>query len=643
MKVYHDPTANLIKNPTPTSTANLVVTTNGVPFFSSLQTGTNAMGGNSFLRVTSTPGGTLVSTNYFSWFYSDATTVFKAGDVVTWSAYVRPSVDINLRVGHEGRSGKTGANSGFSITNASTATTLCPANVWTRLSGTGTVNPVARGGGDIIQRIFIGGVAGTVIPPGFTLDSSNFMYTRGATLIDYFDGNSPGCSWTGTPEASPSVKNSDLQWVNQTVYYPRKVYNELYNPRFAGGVTISPFWGAYSSGTATGSYSTSGFSQTITVTNLDAGAEFGIYATAADGVSDLIPLEGKVPAGSWLFTSIGTAVGSKHASTDLRLVIELYAADGVTLVGSSTTNYVSLSLMSRYVTASAEAHYFKYKIFLRSTGAFSGTSSITLSVAGVEWLEFGHEATIVGDGVFTGASGNNVRFGDIAWLGTPDASKSSAQMRFATASNGAVKVRQNLINLVPRPQLLGTGAIATGGASYANGTTVTGTRSVSGGKQTITANQLIGGYRRFGILVDGRGVSFGRTLKAGDKLYFRATVDTTNLAAGTQATLYTEVRGTTGTVYAYPTISANPGATEINGFYTLAQDTIGIVTVYIWVQSPSADFTGTSTAIFSNLQIYFLPPGTTDPGYFDGDSPECSWSGGVNNSLSYKPVWQTSE
>jgi hypothetical protein len=37
-----------------------------------------------------------------------------------------------------------------------------------------------------------------------TIDASALMVTQGSTLYNYADGNSPGWSWTGTPNASTS-------------------------------------------------------------------------------------------------------------------------------------------------------------------------------------------------------------------------------------------------------------------------------------------------------------------------------------------------------------------------------------------------------------------------------------------------------
>lgn len=222
-----------------------------------------------------------------------------------------------------------------------------------------------------------------------------------------------------------------------------------------------------------------------------------------------------------------------------------------------------------------------------------------------------------------------------SWQGTAFSSESAGPYFVEKP----LKARSVIYNYNPRPQLSGTGAIAIGGAPYSSGTTITGTRSVSDNKQTITATSLVGGFRRFGILVDGRQVALGRKLAVGDRLYMSADVDTTNLAPGTRAQIYTELRNEANQSYAYPTLSVDPGGTKIDGFVTVSQVTPAIVTFYMWVVATS-DFTGSTTAVFSNFMVTYLPAGVSHPGYFDGDTPGCSWVGAANNSPSTMPVWQ---
>lgn len=430
-------------NPFPATTVGISTFTSGIGFTGSIVSDTNALGGNAYWRSVSATGGTVAASTYFHFFYTDGNIIFKPGEVFTYSMYVRPSATVSVRVAQEGRHGATNINAGFSSSPATSTFVSCPADTWTRITNTSTVNSVARSDGTIILRFYPILQAGSVLPPGFTFDISNMLVTRGNTLMSYFDGTMPDCSWAGPPYASVSVKNSNLQWYTPpSMWASKTVYNELYNPRFAGGTTVSPYWQEYTSGTVTGSLSTATTNQTITATSLSAGGQYGIYATAQDGVSDLIPLQVVVPATSWLWHSIGVAAGSKHASTDLRVTIELYAANGTTLVGSQTTNaYTSGGLISSAVQASADAHYVKYRVFLTATSSFSGTSSVTLSAAAVEWLNgHGWGGTISGDGNFTGETGGNIRFGNAQWLGAANASKSSAEMRIGKEISSSMSV-----------------------------------------------------------------------------------------------------------------------------------------------------------------------------------------------------------
>lgn len=438
MKIYSDPTANLLYDPTPTGIAQFSNYTPGITEVISLVNGTNAIGGSTFLRATVTVGGTTTS-NFAGPIYGGLdSAICNPGDKVIFSAYVRPSITLSMGILFEGREGIVGINNGFSVTNSTTYIS-CPANTWTRISGSMLCNKPLNSSGIMIPRPFVSCVSGTNLPTGTTIDISNMMLTRGDVLLNYFDGNTAGCTWVDIPNNSVSVNNSNLQWYTPTVYTPGTVYNEIFNPIFVGGTTIAPLWAQYSGG-STGSFSTATNAQTITATSINAGGYFGLYATALDGTSDLIPLQVVVPNGSSIYYMMPVNIGSKNASTNLVAKVELYAADGTTLVGS-TTNTFSTAFVTGGVKVTADAYYVKYAIYLSAPSNFSGTSSITLSSATVAWyFGFGYSATIAGDGGFSGASGSNNKSSVGRWMGTPHASKSAKDFRFGKIVTNNINV-----------------------------------------------------------------------------------------------------------------------------------------------------------------------------------------------------------
>lgn len=102
------------------------------------------------------------------------------GDVLTASAYVRPSRDMSLRV-------KVGASVGTTV--------LCTAGVWTRLSGTFTSNGLTVG----VEQAF-------AATEGDYFDVDAVLVERSSALGAYFDGGSGDLyAWDGLEGITPSV------------------------------------------------------------------------------------------------------------------------------------------------------------------------------------------------------------------------------------------------------------------------------------------------------------------------------------------------------------------------------------------------------------------------------------------------------
>lgn len=76
------------------------------------------------------------------------------------------------------------------------------AGQWVRVSATFTVPAGAY------RMCFVIDFDGStpVWQAGDTLDSTGLMVTSGSTLYNYADGNTPGWTWTGTPNASTSAR-----------------------------------------------------------------------------------------------------------------------------------------------------------------------------------------------------------------------------------------------------------------------------------------------------------------------------------------------------------------------------------------------------------------------------------------------------
>ena len=191
-------------------------------------------------------------------------------------------------------------------------------------------------------------------------------------------------------------------------------------------------------------------------------------------------------------------------------------------------------------------------------------------------------------------------------------------------------------NLIPNPDFAGSGAVADTYSPYINGTAV-GTRSLASGMQTITATSIAGGNRRFGIS------NFGTSrvrIETDSVVYYKVTVDTTGLAVGTQAFFYFEESNDTNTLH-YRETRVSAGEITITGSWTTHSSGLTRLGVFLFGITASADWSGTSTAIFSKAIVSVLNPGETPPAWFSGASSGCAWKGTANASISLAPGFRT--
>lgn len=117
-----------------------------------------------------------------------------AGEVWTLSGYVRTNAS--------GKTAYARINWAGGGTANGTSVLLTP-NVWTRVTLTATV-PAGKTGFKPVIDIQ---ATGTLWAPGNYLDGTGLMLTKTSTLINYFDGNTPGAVWNGTVNDSTSTYN----------------------------------------------------------------------------------------------------------------------------------------------------------------------------------------------------------------------------------------------------------------------------------------------------------------------------------------------------------------------------------------------------------------------------------------------------
>ena len=119
------------------------------------------------------------------------------GQTYTVSGYARSSYAGLAYVQMRLREFDVAGNQIGSGTNGSQVTFV--PNTWQRGSVTLTLDPKTV---YLQERMYFSG--STNAPSGTTYDATGVMYTSGATLFNYADGDSTGWSWLGTANSSPS-------------------------------------------------------------------------------------------------------------------------------------------------------------------------------------------------------------------------------------------------------------------------------------------------------------------------------------------------------------------------------------------------------------------------------------------------------
>jgi hypothetical protein len=127
------------------------------------------------------------------------------GEVYAFSVYVRPTTTMGLHAAPNFRSA-----AGAELASAVGPAVVCPGGVWTRLTATATsVAGTAYGG----TRLRL--AQGYSMSPGDLVDIDHAMIEPGESVTPYFDGDTPGASWLGTPHGSASqVITWERRWID---------------------------------------------------------------------------------------------------------------------------------------------------------------------------------------------------------------------------------------------------------------------------------------------------------------------------------------------------------------------------------------------------------------------------------------------
>lgn len=198
------PRTNLVPNPSFETGIGGWYAWGGSSGAASLSQGTSGgSSGTNFLRETFT---TLPTSG--GGFYTDILPGMTAGTQYTISAYVRPSVTLNVQPQYQFYDGAGTATSG-----GGGSVTACPANVWTRVSVTTAAVPA--GSSQIQLRFYISGTG--ITATGQTLDIDAVMLESGTILGDYIDGDSADTVWNGARGNSTS-----------TFSLPDAIFNQVY-------------------------------------------------------------------------------------------------------------------------------------------------------------------------------------------------------------------------------------------------------------------------------------------------------------------------------------------------------------------------------------------------------------------------------
>lgn len=228
----------------------------------------------------------------------------------------------------------------------------------------------------------------------------------------------------------------------------------------------------------------------------------------------------------------------------------------------------------------------------------------------------------------------NYRDGDSSgwsWTGTANNSISTG----AYFLDKALHINGRM-NYCPYPNFSGTGTVATGWISYANGGS--GSRSVSGNKQTVVLNSTTG-LGRYGVSMTASNNQFYAT--ENEMLFFAFKVDPTGIDPGTVPEGLAVINFSDGSSVNWGVYTNGDNTMVSRGYVVPAGKIATSAAIYAFMRSTTTPWTGTSTGVFSEylLMKRLVSEVWTTYNYFDGNSSGAKWLGAANASQSMKPEW----
>jgi hypothetical protein len=220
------------------------------------------------VRFTCTVGfpGTATGNQFAGSALSTSAADLVEGTAYTFSLYVRPTRTVGI-IGAPNWRNAAGSEIGSSVGPV----VVCPAGQWTRVSAVATAIPGTAYGGLRLRL-----AQGYSLAPGDLVDYDHALIEAGEDVGPYFDGDTPGATWTGVSHGSASelatgggARWSELDpwWTWQRYSTVRVSHVDAYAPASGGSHTALVFAGRITDVEA--SFDTAAQAPVIKVTAVD--------------------------------------------------------------------------------------------------------------------------------------------------------------------------------------------------------------------------------------------------------------------------------------------------------------------------------------------------------------------------------------
>ena len=249
-----------------------------------------------------------------------------------------------------------------------------PSSTWTRVEANLTTSPTTA----YIKLMVYQDGAAVDWPVGDNLTVAGMVFEEGSTATPYFDGDTPGYSWSGTPNESITV--SDEKEFGDREVRVNAIVNKVRNPDFVGSGSSATGWTNYQSGTVTGTRLFSNNSLTISATSITGNnRRYGVNVA----LSENNPLNRIfVKKGDRIYARVAVDTSGLAAGTVPYLYFETKRSDG-TVISYASTSVVVSGLLTLDLTATADTYINSYYILAISAGSpdWTGTSTVVFSKA----------------------------------------------------------------------------------------------------------------------------------------------------------------------------------------------------------------------------------------------------------------------